>query len=139
MTSINIAVSKAQENYAVDFTALPQASQDFIINYGLRQYLNDAVAGIKPDQTAEAQTAVANRMQQLTSGTVGVRAVAEKNPVKAEAKREVLRALKAKGIKADTVENLDEIVTNHATKHEARLKKIVELRNTATDVELDIE
>ena len=139
MTNISIAISKAQTTESIDFAQLPPASQNFVIAYGLRQYLNDAVAGIKPEQVAEAKAAVESRMKQLELGTVGVRAVAEKNPVKAEAKREVLKALKAKKISPDTVENLDEIISNHATKHKERLEKIVSLRNTAgVDVDLDI-
>jgi len=139
MTTTIISVSKAQQSYNIAWDSLPPASRDFIINYGLRQYLNDSVAGVKPDQTIEAQKAVNARMEALRLGTVGVRATVERNPIKAEAKREVLKALRLKKIKPENVENLEEIISRHAEKHAGRLEKIVALRNASAEVELTIE
>lgn len=45
MTTYNIRISKAGKSIEVDFDSLPQVSKDFIIQYGLKQKLNDKGAG----------------------------------------------------------------------------------------------
>ena len=50
----------------VDFAKLPQASQDFIIAYGLKQYLSDGVAGV--ESQLEFDNGIIDRMKKLDSG-----------------------------------------------------------------------
>ena len=147
---INISVAKAQQSYAVDFENLPAASQVFVINYGLRQYINDSVAGIKPDDTQGACEAVLNRLAQLDSGTVGIRATVERNPVKAEAMKlagdKVKTALRAKGIKVNDLAegvfkaNAEKVYAKYEAELTAKAKEILAIRSadSKVDVELDI-
>lgn len=50
----------------VDWNALPDASQAFVIRYGLKQYLADAMAGCESE--AEAHNEVKARVAKLLSG-----------------------------------------------------------------------
>lgn len=45
-----ITIAKAAKNVVVDFDALPDVSKAYIIEYGLRQSLNDATASLKRDE-----------------------------------------------------------------------------------------
>lgn len=56
----------APKAVAVDFAALPQASQDFIVRYGLKQYLADGVAGAESQE--DFNTGVEERLGKLKSG-----------------------------------------------------------------------
>lgn len=56
----------APKAVAVDFAALPQASQDFIVRYGLKQYLADGVAGAESQE--DFNTGVDERLGKLKSG-----------------------------------------------------------------------
>lgn len=55
---------KGKHPVKIDWNALPDASQFFIINYGLRQYLADGMAGAETE--AEAAAAIAERTRKLT-------------------------------------------------------------------------
>lgn len=56
----------APKAVAVAFAALPQASQDFIVRYGLKQYLADGVAGAESQEDFNA--GVEERLGRLKSG-----------------------------------------------------------------------
>lgn len=101
MYTINIA--KAETSIEVDFAALPEVSREYIVNYGLTQALNDAVAPLavidgkvcvnkKPLEDTSAdkfEEIVLGRVQKkldaLIAGTVRVAGVRVGDPVKAEA------------------------------------------------------
>lgn len=87
----SIHVSKANQSFDIDFAALPEASQAFVINYGLRQLLNDSVASVStknfPEASAEelvetAVDTVTGKIQALLDGTIGIRATTERDPLK---------------------------------------------------------
>lgn len=55
-----------QHPVSIDFDALPEASKSFIVNYGLKQYLADGMAGA--DNYAEAAQGIEARVAKLQSG-----------------------------------------------------------------------
>ncbi len=76
----NIKITKAGIERAIDFDALPIASQNFIIAYGARQLLNDATAPVnettypKPDERlAAAVAAVDKKFQRMLDGDLEIR------------------------------------------------------------------
>jgi len=58
--------SNGQHTVEIDFAALPEASQAFVVTYGLKQYLADGAAGAENhDQLVEGVNA---RVEKLLSG-----------------------------------------------------------------------
>lgn len=55
-----------QHPASIDWEKLPEASRDFVIRYGLKQYLADGMAGA--ENVADAATGVAARVAKLLSG-----------------------------------------------------------------------
>lgn len=55
-----------QHPVKVDFDALPETSKDFVIRYGLKQYLADGMAGA--ENVATAKAGVEARVAKLESG-----------------------------------------------------------------------
>jgi CRISPR/Cas system CMR-associated protein Cmr5 small subunit len=89
MLTINIA--KAAKSLSVDFAALPENSQQYIIEYGLRQTLNDATASLKKEDYAneaafnEAALGVAQKkLDGILSGELRQQAGRIGDPVEAE-------------------------------------------------------
>jgi hypothetical protein len=134
MTSISI--NKIGVAVDVDFGALPEVSQQFIINYGLRQVLNDAHASIQLRDFPEGEgfkdaveNAVNTRLGALVSGDLTTKRGGglPVDPVQREvirmAREEVRAAIKAQGRKLSTIENLDDIIAAHAEKASERLVK----------------
>lgn len=67
-----VYVPKARQDFKVKFDELPEASQQQVIAYGLKQLLNDATAAVKADSAegVEAATkAAADRLGKLEAGT----------------------------------------------------------------------
>lgn len=64
-----ITVAKAGQTYKVDFDKLPEASREYIIRYGLRQSLNDSVAGAEA-KSDEAFKRAEARYQAILAGTI---------------------------------------------------------------------
>ena len=67
---MKILINKMKKEVEIDFPNLPQRSQEYIINYGLKQALNDPLAGIT--DAAEIEGKLAMRMDALQNGTVGL-------------------------------------------------------------------
>lgn len=74
-TDISVNIGKINESYSLDFAKLPFISQTYIINYGLKQTLNDAAAGIsdkgyndKALFISHVKEAVGKRLSQLIEG-----------------------------------------------------------------------
>jgi hypothetical protein len=66
-------------NLSVDASTLPESSVQFILNYGFKQLLSDASAGLKKEKGQEAaDAAVVSRFESILSGTVGIRVKAER-------------------------------------------------------------
>lgn len=78
----------------IDFASLPEKSQQFLIEYGLKQYLGDGAAVSKDDGDTEAKRdqlkadGVSDRIKKLWDGTVSQRNGRVTDPV-ARAKRDL--------------------------------------------------
>lgn len=138
-TMFEISVAKAQETFAIHFAELPAASQAFVIEYGLKQLLNDSTASLKvgnegiesiEDLKEFATNAAQGKIDALEAGTIGTRATAERDPFKAAMREGAIKmlndALKAKGIKIKDIDKaahkakVDSILADE--KHKARLE-----------------
>lgn len=72
----NILISKANQTLEVDWDAMPDNAKAFIIEYGLKQKLNDATSSIKKDEENAAALALAaseNVLEALMKGNITVR------------------------------------------------------------------
>jgi len=129
-----INIPKANTEIEIDFDALPDNSKEYVIDYGLGQNLNDAVAGYaiingqicvnkKPLENTNVdqfESIILSRVQKkldaLIAGTVRVAGVRIGDPIKAEAIEIAIdmtvrgefkkagKALDAKAMKARAVE-----------------------------------
>lgn len=95
-----------QHPVSLDWNALPDASQAFIIQYGLKQYLADGMAGAENE--ADAKTGVEARVAKLLSGDLSrTKGEAKDRPdteggrALANAKAAIRTAMKAANVKAD--------------------------------------
>lgn len=156
----NIRVAKAQADFAIDFASLPAVSQNFIIEYGFKQLLNDSTASHKignegiatqEDLVEFAMNSVQGKIDALEAGTIGTRATAERDPFKAAMREGAVKmlndALKSKGIKIKDVDKaahkakVDSILADE--KHKARLEayateKLAAAQKVGTvDIDLD--
>lgn len=96
---MKIVIRKANVELDVDFNKLPQASQDYIIAYGLTQCLNDAHASIDASDTDAVTVKVSDRLQRLIDGnppSMGSRA----DELTAEARVILTNLLRATNMKA---------------------------------------
>lgn len=148
MITINIA--KAGQSIAVDFDALPQAAKDYYIAYGVRQSLNDAVAGLKADDfdseeafKEAALIAATERADNIAAGTIRSHGGRVSDPVEAETMRLAVAAVSAailnKGgkLKEYTMKQLREKASQHLDKFRAQAKANVAARkDAAIEVEL---
>ena len=81
---IEIQVKKAEQAYEFDFVNLPEAAKEFVIEYGLRQIMNDSVSSAKTQ--AEAEGMAGKKYDALLSGTLrAVRSATPADPIGAEA------------------------------------------------------
>lgn len=115
--TVHVTVTKAGETLAVDLASLDPKGLAYLIEYGLKQSLNDAVAGCT--EVPEAQGKATMRLDAIRAGTIGQRKVKARvvtDPVEAEAMRlaeeRVRAAIKAKGLKVKAIERakLEEMV-----------------------------
>lgn len=80
-----IHVNAVDRDITVDWDSMPETAREFVIQYGLRQKLNDChVSGETPD---EKNAAVDKTVAALMSGDIRVGAARAGDPVSAEAKR----------------------------------------------------
>ena len=86
-----ITIAKAGKSVEVDFDALPEVSRTYIVEYGLRQSLNDATASLKRDEYKsdaefqDAAFAVANKkLDSILSGELRQSVGRIGDPVEAE-------------------------------------------------------
>lgn len=95
---MNILIKKANKTISVDWDAMPAHAQQFIIEYGLRQKLNDsgASATIKELGTDEAGNqafALAEKtLSALMEGDISVRVGAKALTLEEKAEQNVIRA-----------------------------------------------
>lgn len=73
-TEYTVHVNKAGTSYTIDFDALPVVSKEFLVDYGLKQKLNDTVNDPKYKGDEEAsQTEIERVIAALREGTITVR------------------------------------------------------------------
>lgn len=81
---INVYLSKSDCNLAVDWDAMPDNAKQHIIEYGLRQKLNDAGSSAtvkelgKDEAAAQAKAMAENVLEALMAGRVTVRTATAK-------------------------------------------------------------
>lgn len=167
MSNQTIEIRKLNSTVEVDFHKLPETAQAFIINYGLKQVLNDAHSQVVwkrndgtmvyGEDTAEAQeqyakdvmSAIDEKLEALQSGQITTRKAGTPkivNPIEREAYRLVsviiLDAIKVQGLNKKQVENFNDLVTSHleANKDEffKQAKANLKARENAPVVEIDL-
>ena len=94
MEKVMVQIRKINAQVEVDFDALPETSKAFVIDYGLKQLLNDSVAS-KDDKLEIADT-VDRKLAALVDGSVRISSTGRaSNPLAKAAMdyaREVVRA-----------------------------------------------
>lgn len=94
---MNVFIRRLNKAVEVSWDDLPKVSQEYIINYGLTQTLNDCHASAEDDADAEAK--VKARLDRLIAGNppeVG----AKSDPVTAAAREIIVNMLRSTGMKA---------------------------------------
>jgi len=66
-----IRVAKIARDVQLDFDALPESSKLFVVNYGLKQLLNDAIVSGETDD--ERNGLLDKKLDKLREGTMSVR------------------------------------------------------------------
>jgi hypothetical protein len=140
----SILIAKFKTSIEVpDFETLPDATKEYIIEYGMRQSLNDRVAG--ETDLKEGMALVQKRLDGWIAGTVRAMGTREVDPVKTESKRLALvavkNAIREKGKKiADFEDQLPDLVDAYLAKHPETMdaaKANVDARKSAVKVDLD--
>jgi hypothetical protein len=118
--AFTIRIAKYNRTVDVEFSTLPEEAQLHIIEYGLRQNLNDRVAG---EADADIGMALINkRLASLGAGDFRSTGGRESDPVMAEAKRlasvAVKNAIRKAGKKvADYEDQLKGLIESFLDKH----------------------
>lgn len=123
--SHSIRVAKLDRDFAIDFDALPANAQAFIIEYGLRQKLNDAISALNMEAEgaqADGVAKVTSVIEALQNGEIRLMGGREGDPIKAEAKRlatvAVNAAIKAAGkVQKQYKDQLPALVDKYLAKH----------------------
>lgn len=140
--------------YAVDTDKLPQASIEYLLQYGFAQSLQDCIAGRAKAVKAEREKAgddadaielavlsdidgkLNKRVDAIVAGTMGMPTA--RDPIATLAKEIVERHVKAMNKKV-TKEKLAELVATYVEKSRpALLAELNRRRTAATDIDLDI-
>lgn len=141
---ISVTIAKISQSIDIDFDTMPDSSRDFIFNYGIRQYLNDAVAG-ESDADKGLEKVMA-RMAKLESGDLSARAGRESDPIKVEmkalARNAVRNAIRKAGKKvSDYEDQITTLIENYLSKHgesvRATAQANVAARKSAESVSLE--
>lgn len=93
MFTINI--SKAKNSLSVNWDAMPQNAKDYIIQYGLKQKLNDcyATSVIGADNPAEVAMSEASKMlENLMAGNITLRSAASVQSLEDKVRTRIIRA-----------------------------------------------
>jgi hypothetical protein len=156
LMSIKFEANIATVPVVVNFDELPESSKTFVIEYGLRQYINDgAAASLKDadgnrksdeDLATEKRTGVERRLENLRSGEFTRRTAAEpKDPVLATRRAVLMEVYVKPAIKAGnrklkefTAEQLAAACDRAYAKHGASVDKEVKRRmSLAAPIDLD--
>lgn len=141
------------KTYSLDTTSLPQASQDYLLQYGFNQSLQDCIAGVAKAVRAERVEAgddeeaieaaieaaiegkLSKRVDSLVAGTMGLPTT--RDPLATLAKEIVTQHLAAKGAKVSK-EKLAELVATYLAKSRPQLEAELERRKSAVEVDIEI-
>lgn len=91
----NINISKAKTALQVDWDNMPQNAKDYIIQYGLKQKLNDCYATvvIGADNPADVALSAASEMlANLMAGNITIRAAASVQSLEDKVRTRIIRA-----------------------------------------------
>lgn len=91
----NINISKAKNTLAVDWDVMPQVAKDYIIQYGLKQKLNDCYATVVvgADNPAEVAFSAASEMlANLMAGNITVRTAAAVATLEDKVRARIIKA-----------------------------------------------
>lgn len=147
--------------FTLDTASLPQASLDYLLQYGFAQSLQDCIAGLAKAKRAELEETddfkagrlspeavqdevdlavlakLEERHKAIAEGTVGARVGQPRDEVTSLAREQVKAALAKKGVKVDK-DKLAELVAAHVEK--SRDKLVAEIaRRKAEAVEVEVE
>lgn len=141
-------LAKAKASVDVAFADFPDHVQRHLVEYGIRQVLNDAMAGadVKGGKatTGDAYKLAMDRFANLREGTLRTHVGKEADPVKRRAKElaveAVTKAVKAKGKKPDEVPNFKDLVAEFASRASTIeiAKAQVDQANAMPDVDIDL-
>ena len=73
---LSVGIGKTGQSVVVKWDDLPELSKRHVLDYGIRQILNDARASAKTDD--EAVSMVEKRLENLLSGTLRASAIRER-------------------------------------------------------------
>lgn len=127
---IKIIVSKADQTLTVDWDAMPENARQHIIEYGLRQKLNDAGSQFTKKELGEeagklALGAAENILSELMKGNVSVRQAAVALTLEEREEQKILHAMyKAAFGKNEDKWNVDELAKAKSTTAEKLLEAI---------------
>lgn len=151
---MNVTFEKEGTVYAVDTATLPQASIDYLLQYGFAQSMQDCIAGRAKAVRAERAEAgddedtivlaimadiegkLGKRMDAIKAGTMGLPTT--RDPVLTLAKEIVARHVAEKGKKVSK-EKLAELAAVYAEKSRPALLAELERRKAVpSDIDLDV-
>lgn len=137
-----IKIAKINRSESIDFDALPQKSKDFVVNYGLKQLLNDSIVSGESDE--ERNGLLDKKLDKLLEGTLDIReSTRETDPLAKEITRlaedQTAKHFAKQGVKKSKVASADwTIVVNKYRAHPAIIAKATELAAMKADVEVEL-
>lgn len=100
---VEVAITKAKKTLEVNLENIPQKGLEYIIQYGLKQCLNDAHSQVKAGDTDNAMKAAKAKLAKIIAGTVepggATFGTTKLDPTFKEARTIVLGALAKAGVK----------------------------------------
>lgn len=119
---ITIYISKADKTLPIDWDSMPENAQRHIIEYGLRQKLNDAGSSATTKELGEVQAGeqalamAENVLSALMAGNVHVRRAASQMTLEERCFLKVLKALFKKAVGKPEDKTKEELITGLANK-----------------------
>ena len=116
----NILIKKVQETVEVDFDNLPEISKQYLIEYGLKQRLNDCHSSLTLKDGAKAEDimqAVHDCLAGLQAGTIRKMREASSNAFENMVQRVILETLRGMGTKSAGVLKTLKAVEAFVEKH----------------------
>ena len=137
-----ITISKVNRKVDVDFDALPEKSKAFVINYGLKQLLNDSIVSGESDD--ERNGLLDKKLDKLLEGTLDIReSTRETDPLAKEITRlaedQTAKHFAKQGVKKSKVASADwTTVLNKYRAHPTIIAKAQEMVAMKADVEIEL-